>query len=419
MMMNKPCKILIHSIAFSPDGVSTAYLYNDIALAFQKEGYEVIVLTTTPHYNIVQNALKEQPLKKKVLGLFYSSDFHGIRVVHIPQRKFKSTILRVIGFGFWHFFSLILGLKERNISVILSPSPPLSIGFINLIIGRLKNAKVIYNVQEIYPDLWIKQGGLRSKYMIDLLRWVESFVYKKSAAVTTIDEMFYNIIIDRFEYPERLHIIPNFVKTELYRPIPRHKIILNEKLFPDTSSLKVMYAGNIGYAQDWEPFLKVADLVRNENIDFYIIGEGIMKEYVMDQVDKIGLNKVHILPYQPREFMPHLLAFSDLQFIFMAEEMELYGFPSKVYTIMACEKPLIVCSGKGTPIVNFLEKYDCAKVITCKELSKKVNQIAAFLKECTREDLAKMGQSGFNAISLHYTRAIVTQKYVDLVNNLL
>ena len=58
----KKKKILIHSLIFSPDGVSTAYLYNDIALRFQKEGYDVVVLSTTPHYNLVEEQVKKQPL---------------------------------------------------------------------------------------------------------------------------------------------------------------------------------------------------------------------------------------------------------------------------------------------------------------------------------------------------------------------
>ena len=52
-------KVLIHSLIFSPDGVSTAYLYNDIALRFQKEGYEVVVLSTTPHFNVVKEEVQE------------------------------------------------------------------------------------------------------------------------------------------------------------------------------------------------------------------------------------------------------------------------------------------------------------------------------------------------------------------------
>lgn len=59
-------KVLIHSLIFSPDGVSTAYLYNDIALRFQKEGYEVVVLSTTPHFNVVEEQLAKQPLKWKI-----------------------------------------------------------------------------------------------------------------------------------------------------------------------------------------------------------------------------------------------------------------------------------------------------------------------------------------------------------------
>ena len=63
-------KILIHTLIFSPDGVSTAYLYNDIALRFQKEGYEVVVLSTTPHFNVVKEQLGKQPLKWKIPGIY-------------------------------------------------------------------------------------------------------------------------------------------------------------------------------------------------------------------------------------------------------------------------------------------------------------------------------------------------------------
>ena len=91
-------KILIHSIAFSPDGVSTAYLYNDIANGFKDNGFDVIVLTTTPHYNIVKAEIEKQPIRRKLLGIYFESDYNGIRVLHVPQKKFKSSFLRMIGF---------------------------------------------------------------------------------------------------------------------------------------------------------------------------------------------------------------------------------------------------------------------------------------------------------------------------------
>ena len=417
--MRNQRKVLIHSIAFSPDGVSTAYLYNDIAQAFNQAGYEVIVLTTTPHYNVVKENLAQQPLTRKAFGLYYTSMFNGVKVMHVPQKKFKSTALRLLGFIYWHIVSLILGLAQKNLSAILSPSPPLTIGLINLIIGKMKGAKVLYNVQEIYPDFLIEQGGLKSKFVIKLLKWLERFVYNKSDAVTTIDEVFYNTIEGRFTDKSKLHIIPNFVDTSLYKPLSKAELSLDIVDFRPNDNLKLMYAGNIGHAQDWEPLIQTAILLKDDKVDFYIIGEGVMKSYLIDQVKLHNLSKVHILPYQPRELMPQLLAFADLQFIFMSKEMEGHGFPSKVYTIMACAKPLIVCSGDGTPIINFLSKHKCAKLITNQDSNIKTEIIVDYLKSVTKAELEEMGNVGYEAVKTLYSKEVVANQYVSLTNALI
>ena len=112
-------RLLIYSLVFSPDGVSTAYIYNDIALGFQKKNYEVIVLTTTPHYNQIQDSIEKQPLKKKLLGLFYTSNYRGIKVYHIPLKKYKSFQIRILSFIYWHFTSLIIGLFLKKPDIIL------------------------------------------------------------------------------------------------------------------------------------------------------------------------------------------------------------------------------------------------------------------------------------------------------------
>ena len=411
-------KILIHSIVFSPDGVSTAYLYKDIAKAFKEHGFEVVVLTTTPHYNIVPEELNKQPLKKKFFGFYYESNFNGVKVLHIPQKKFKSTLLRIVGFIFWHLMALVLGLGQRNINAILSPSPPLTIGFVNLIIGKIKKAKVVYNVQEIYPDFLIEQGGLKSKSVIRILKWLERFVYNKSDAVTTIDQIFYDTVIERFENKSKLHIIPNFVDTDLYHPLSYSSLNIDNSLFKANNNLKLMYAGNVGHAQDWYPLIETAKKMKNDPIDFYVIGEGVMKKYIEDQKKEYSLENLYILPYQPREMMPQLLAFADLQYIFMSKEMEGHGFPSKVYTIMACGKPMLICSGDNTPIVNFLKDLNCAEIISTADLSEKVAHIEKFLKTATEEKLRILGSNGLKTIENHYTKQVVTKKYVNLINNL-
>ena len=406
-------KILIHTLIFSPDGVSTAYLYNDIALKFEKEGYEVVVLSTTPHFNVIEEQLAQQPMHWGVWGLYKTSDFHGIKVYHVPQKKFKSTTLRILGFVYWHIISTLIGLCIRNVDVILSPSPPLSIGFLNLILGRLKGCKVIYNVQEIYPDILKKKDGT----IINFLKKVERRIYNKSAAITTIDDVFYNTIVGRFEDPKKLHIIPNFVDTVLYCPVSPE--CLDESLFPKTDSLKLLYAGNIGHAQDWKPLVALADRTRNLDVEYFVIGMGAQRRWLEDQKRNYALVKLHILDYQPRHLMPQILAYSDLQFIFMDPESDMMGFPSKVYTIMACAKPLLICSGDGTPIVNFTKKYGCAKLITEKDFDKKIEEMEEWLRNTSREELVKMGRNGYDVIHRYYTKDIVTKQYVDLVSDIL
>lgn len=412
--MDKKKRVLIHTLIFSPDGVSTAYLYNDIALAFQKAGYDVRVLSTTPHFNAVEEQLAEQPMKWGVWGLYKKSLFKGILVYHIPQKKFKSTLLRLLGFVYWHIVSFFLGLTIKNVDVILSPSPPLTIGRLNNWLGKLKNCKVVYNVQEIYPDILNKpETSLVHRY----LRGMERRVYNKSDVVTTIDQVFHDTIVDRFMDKSKLHIIPNFVDTELYRSGVSTEV-LDNYLFPENDNIKLLYAGNIGFAQDWEPLVKLVEKTKDLPMEYFLIGMGMKKKWVQEQKEALRLDKLHILDYQPRQLMPAILAYSDLQYIFMTPESEGMGFPSKVYTIMACARPLLVCSGDNTPIVNFLKPVGCAKLVTDHDLEHKTNEMAEWLRGITREKLREMGVKGEKTIQEGYTKEIVTKKYVELIDSL-
>lgn len=414
-------RVLIHTLIFSPDGVSTAYLYNDIALRLQERGYGVVVLTTTPHFNIVPEQVAQQPMKWKVWGFCKVSNYHGMTVLHVPQKKFKSTLLRLLGFVYWHVVSFFIGLTVKHVDLILSPSPPLTVGWMNLGLAKLKGCKVIYNVQEIYPDILKLKGGLTLKF----LRRMEHKVYNGSDAVTTIDKVFYDTIVPRFRDRSKLHIIPNFVDTDLYHQIPVQEFNSlkvqgkwDEKLFPNTDSIKLLYAGNIGHAQSWEPLVELADRTRDLNVEYIVIGEGAKRGYLVEETERRKLTNLRILPYQPRQLMPAILSYSDVSFIFMAPEMDGDGFPSKVYTIMACERPMLILSGENTPIVNFLDGKGCAKLVTERDFGRKVDIMVDWLKNVTKDELREMGRKGLAEIQAKYTKEKVTNMYVDLVDEL-
>lgn len=408
-------RVLIHSIVFSPDGVSTAYLYNDIALGLKASGYDVVVLTTTPHYNMVPEALAAQPMRSVWGGLLKVSNFQGIKVYHVPLKKYKSTLLRMVSFVYWHIASLVVGIALRRIHYVLSPSPPLTIGLISLLIAKIKGGKSIYNVQEVYPDLLINQGGLKSGWIIKLLKGLERLVYNQSAAVTTIDQTFYNQIAGRFDDTRKLHIIPNFVDTGLYKPL--RVTTPFSHLFPlDPSRIRVVYAGNIGYFQDWEPILYAATQLQGSNIDFWIVGEGVQKAYLKEQIEQKGLTNIFLFPYQQREVVPLINNLADIHLISVSKEIEQQGFPSKVYTSMACAKPLIVVTGKGTPLYGFLHDKDCALLVS-EERNEKFLEAVRYLA-VHPEERKRLGDNGLAVILGHFSKEKVVKQYVDLISGL-
>ncbi len=135
--------ILIHTLIFPPDQVSTSYLYGDLVQAFVKSGFKVTVLTTFPHYNFSGDFRN----KSRVGGFFWrKTDYFGAKVHHFPQKKSKSSLYRAFYIIAFHLAFFLKALFIKKVDVILTPSPPLTSGFLSGVLGGFKRAKVIYNV---------------------------------------------------------------------------------------------------------------------------------------------------------------------------------------------------------------------------------------------------------------------------------
>ena len=112
--------------------------------------------------------------------------------------------------------------------------------------------------------------------------------------------------------------------------------------------------------------------------------------------------------------MPAINLFADIHFIAMDKKVEKYGFPSKVYTIMASGKPMIVVSSKDTPIVSFLKDLDAALLVTDHSLPKFKKEL---LKLHNSIDLRnKLGSNGRQEIIKKYSKKVVINQYLKLFN---
>jgi glycosyltransferase involved in cell wall biosynthesis len=407
--------VLIHSLVFAPDGVSTAYLYTDLAKELRKLGHSVEVLTTTPHYNQVEEELRRQPLFKIAPG-FYKSSCSGISVWHVSLGKRTSDArVRTLTYLRFHLLSLLWSLfHHAQYDVVLAPSPPLSIGVIGWLLARRYGGRCIYNVQELYPDIAINHDLIKNAIAIRAFRALERFVYRRSDAVVTIAERFAAIISDRGVSNERITTIPNFVDTEFYRPLPRDNPF--SRAHGLLGKFVVSYAGNIGIAQDWGPLLAAAKNLADRPIQFVIAGEGTQSAWLREQIRKLNLRNVLLLPYQARETIPELNAASDVTTISMSPSGGRDGFPSKIYTTLACAKPSIISAAEDCELCAIIRDSQCGWTVPAGDSEAYTRAILAAMSQ--RENLHEIGLRGRDYVEQRFSLQAVTRRYDKLIRHL-
>ncbi len=215
--------ILILTLVFPPDSVSTAQIMGELSKDLKDRGHKLTILTTSPHFNRDEEAERRQPLHNHWGSILRKSDYHGIPVYHtLMPRKGKKVFLRLLAWIGFHVISTLAGIINIPKSdIIISPSPPLTIGLSACVLGAFYRAPFIYNVQEIYPDIAISLGALSNKGLISLLYRLERFVYHKSIFITVIAPRMRQRLLEKGVPANKVKVIPNFVDTTDHHPLPK------------------------------------------------------------------------------------------------------------------------------------------------------------------------------------------------------
>jgi len=326
-------KILIHSLVFSPDGATTAYLMTDLALELKYLGHTVTVISTTPHYNLFLDSAKKQPMRKHWLGLLYSSELDGISIWHVKV-PYKGTRvwLRVFDYIRFHVISVVVALfKMEPQEIVIATSPPMTMAIVAWFLGKLWKVPSVYKVAELYPDIAIRQGFVKNKYFISFLKWLERFIYKKNTMIVPIADQFYRVIKQRGALDSKLKVIPDFVDTKFYSPRDRKNEFSLKYITSD--EFIVLYAGNIGIVQDWDTVLSTAEILQGLPIKFVIVGDGSKRDWFQIQIETRNLKNILLVGYQPNVMMPEVNACCDVSIIPMNIAGSKDGVPSKIYSI--------------------------------------------------------------------------------------
>lgn len=409
-------KILLHSLIFPPDATANAYIFADLARELKKLGHEVVVLTTTPHYSVIPEALKAQPMKPVRGDWLLKSDFEGMECYHVRVSPEKGGILKRIKTALR--FNL-LGFRAAagpafKCDVVLSQSPPLTVGLMSALIAKKHGAKSIFVVQDIFPDGSIHLGKIKNRFFIRLLRLLEQQVYRRSDAITSLSTGLVDILRERVPEKTLLREIPNFVNTDLYRVLPRQNEYSAARGLDD--KFVVSYVGNVGHYQDFEPLFAAADACRDIPVKFLVAGNGVLLEGLKKRALAEGLTGIEFLGYQEREVTPWINASSDLCLVLLSPLVGNYSFPSKVYTIMACARPTLVYGGAASDIVALVRDGGAGWAVT----SGNPADFAAKIRELynDREALEKCGSRAREMVEERFTASAVASRYSELIAEL-
>lgn len=402
------------SLTFPPDGVSTAHLMGELAADLRAAGHDIVVLTTTPHYNKDETARSSQPLRWLVGPLLKTSVYSGAKVFHIwmPPKRGNIVVRGFFWLGF-HVWSVIIGaFLSRKSDAIFTISPPITIGVVAWMLSVVGSNRYIYNVQEIYPDVAIELGILRNKFIIGILKWVEGFVYKKAYAITVISKGMAEKLRSKGVPQSKILLLPNWVDTGSMLPMSKDNDFSRGNGLVD--KFVVSYAGNIGPTQRLELLLDAAGALKGRaEIRFLIVGGGSFEKELRSIAAKNELTNVTIMGYQPYEMVPAIYAASDLCFVPQIAGIGADAIPSKVYRIMAAAKPVLCLAKADSDLARLVADAGAGFNVEAEE----GNILAQVIEHAQKDDakLREAGTKGREYVQRIYERAVITGRYEDLL----
>lgn len=349
-------KLLILTQYFPPEVGAPQNRLFELATRLKKAGVEVTVLTAMPNY-------PQMKIYDGYIGKDYvKEDMEGITIhrasIYLP--KSKSIIQRLLNYFSFVFSSSRVGKsKIGNIDVILCESPPLFLGYSALYLKRIKKAKLIFNVSDLWPESAEKLGVVTNKWMLKLAYNLEEKLYKKSVLVTGQTQGICKSINHRFP-SVKTYWLPNGVDVSYYNPKTISKNWREENRFYEDDII-FLYAGIIGLAQGLEIILSTAErVIENKTIKFILLGSGPEKENLIKLKEEKKLSNVYFFDAVSKTQMPNIVNSCDSSIIPLRKlDLFLGAIPSKIFENLAMEKPVILAvDGEAREL--FVNQGKCA-----------------------------------------------------------
>lgn len=348
-MIDKPLRILVVTQYFWPENMRI----NDIAEDFVARGHEVTVLTGLPNYP----EGRIYPEYQENHGKF--SNFAGARILRVPMfpRGHTSIALALNYLSFFISASVfgIYKLRGKKIDVVFAYGVSPIMGAIpGVILGRLKGAPVFLWILDLWPESLSAVGVIKNNALLGLVGKVVSWIYNRTDYLLIQSKSFSDNVrkyCTRKIDPERLVYFPSWAEDDFSADTGASSDLLER----NGSVFTIVFAGNIGEAQDFPAILDAVELSRvGLPVRWVIVGDGRANTWLQEQIVARGLDNVFLLGRHPVEKMPPLFAVADALLVSLrTNEVFAKTIPGKVQAYLASGKPVIaMIDGEAARVVQ-------------------------------------------------------------------
>ena len=408
-------KILYLPAYFTPETAASAYLNENRNQAFVNAGFEILLYVPTPCRGISREVRREFCRKEHRCEKIYN----GKMTVHrfSMYAEGKNPILRALRYVFCWCAQFWKGLRAKDIHLIyLASTPPIQ-GVLGGLLKKIKKVPFVYNLQDIFPDSLAGTGlGKKGGLLWKIGRVIENFTYRNADKIIVISEDFKRNIMAKGVPEEKIVVVYNWVDEEAVKHVPREENKLFDMYGLDRKKFYITYSGNIGLTQNMDMLLEVAKELETEepDIQFVLIGEGAYKKRVQEIIAEKSIGNVALLPFQPYEDISHVFSLGDAGLVISKPGVGENSVPSKTWSILSASRP-VLANFDENELKSIVAENQCG--IFTKAGDKEAFKQAILDLYHDREHCEQLGRNGREFILKNLTRAVGTQKYVDVIKS--
>jgi colanic acid biosynthesis glycosyl transferase WcaI len=406
-------RVLIVTQIFIPEMGALANRLYPIARQLVEAGHEVSVATCMPNY-------PEGVVFPEYRGkLFLRETVDGANILRTacytaPRNRSKwSQLGNYLSFIPAAFHS---ALRAGKLDVVLVSSPPLFAVIPAIYLAKLRGAKLVFDIRDLWPDELIGYGGMHEGSLaVRLLRVVERWGYRSADCIVGTTQAILDTVIERGAAPDKTFFVPNGADLELFRPLPPDNPIAREYPFGDR--FVAMYSGLFGIKHGIELILETADLLReHKEIVFFLLGNGPRREALIKLSQNMGLDNVIFGGERNVREVPSVLARADVCLTVVQPGRCSKKVNSvKTFEYMACEKPVVLASDEaGVPL---LEESGGGVVVPPQDARAMADAILALRHDPERRAL--MGERGRRFVEENYSRSVWAERLEKTMRKLL